>query len=156
MKLECASTSCWETAGTGTLAKESRRLTTSKQPCLALLHHACIGVCIARWTSSTTQVAAQQQRHNHSAADDIKWVFLGPPGVGKGTYASRVANAQLRSVCHLLCSLIDCQDIAPCLPGISLTIAHYISRTLPAYLQSFPCQLLPAHAAACCVLITGW
>lgn len=48
--------------------------------------------CIARWTSNTTQVAAQQQRHNHSAADDIKWVFLGPPGVGKGTYASRVAN----------------------------------------------------------------
>lgn len=26
------------------------------------------------------------------ASGDIRWVFLGPPGVGKGTYASRVAK----------------------------------------------------------------
>jgi replication-associated recombination protein RarA len=25
-------------------------------------------------------------------SDEIKWVFLGPPGVGKGTYASRIAQ----------------------------------------------------------------
>jgi hypothetical protein len=28
-----------------------------------------------------------------SSNGQIKWVFLGPPGVGKGTYASRVAAA---------------------------------------------------------------
>jgi len=27
------------------------------------------------------------------AAEAVRWVFLGPPGVGKGTYASRVAKA---------------------------------------------------------------
>lgn len=28
-----------------------------------------------------------------TSTDSLKWVFLGPPGVGKGTYASRIAAA---------------------------------------------------------------
>lgn len=28
-----------------------------------------------------------------TSSADVRWVFLGPPGVGKGTYASRVASA---------------------------------------------------------------
>ena len=49
---------------------------------------------IVRWLTSASpasQLAAQ--RHSHFGSDEVKWVFLGPPGVGKGTYASRVAEA---------------------------------------------------------------
>jgi hypothetical protein len=50
-----------------------------------------------RWFAARPSALQQQlqQRSSHFAAggDDIKWVFLGPPGVGKGTYSSRVAEA---------------------------------------------------------------
>lgn len=40
-------------------------------------------------TSSAGLSAALASSHDKQ---EIKWVFLGPPGVGKGTYASRVAK----------------------------------------------------------------
>lgn len=51
------------------------------------------------WRSqSSVSLALAKQAADHShysteCADEVKWVFLGPPGVGKGTYASRVAQA---------------------------------------------------------------
>jgi hypothetical protein len=77
-----------------------------QQPSRALLRALCargLGACHA----STLQ--QQQQQHaaslaaaatlsyssssSSAATSGLRWVFLGPPGVGKGTYASRIAAA---------------------------------------------------------------
>uniref|UniRef100_A0A383VHU9 adenylate kinase n=1 Tax=Tetradesmus obliquus TaxID=3088 RepID=A0A383VHU9_TETOB len=48
----------------------------------------------ATWfSSSVAPAAAAAYSTSSSNQGQIKWVFLGPPGVGKGTYASRVAAA---------------------------------------------------------------
>jgi adenylate kinase len=43
--------------------------------------------------NSAVPAAAACFSTSSSNPGQIKWVFLGPPGVGKGTYASRVAAA---------------------------------------------------------------
>jgi hypothetical protein len=45
------------------------------------------------WLNSIAAPAAAACYSTSSSNGQIKWVFLGPPGVGKGTYASRVAAA---------------------------------------------------------------
>jgi hypothetical protein len=47
------------------------------------------------WLNSIAAPAAAACYSTTSSSSNgqIKWVFLGPPGVGKGTYASRVAAA---------------------------------------------------------------
>lgn len=48
---------------------------------------------LCRLPSGASAAAAARQAHTAPAGDAmIRWVFLGPPGVGKGTYASRVAE----------------------------------------------------------------
>lgn len=55
---------------------------------LSLLKNAPVYEQNARaWSQCSSQFSTQA-----SSAGDIKWVFLGPPGVGKGTYASRVSK----------------------------------------------------------------
>lgn len=44
-------------------------------------------------SSSSSRVHSGRQYSSTASADRIEWVFLGPPGVGKGTYASRAAKA---------------------------------------------------------------
>jgi adenylate kinase len=49
----------------------------------------------ASFARSLRASEAQQLRTCSSVAAeaaDVRWVFLGPPGVGKGTYASRMAG----------------------------------------------------------------
>lgn len=41
---------------------------------------------------STSAAGLSAALSSSSDKQEIKWVFLGPPGVGKGTYASRVAK----------------------------------------------------------------
>lgn len=44
--------------------------------------------------SSSASLVSHSRTYSAAAAGDrIEWVFLGPPGVGKGTYASRAAKA---------------------------------------------------------------
>lgn len=43
----------------------------------------------AAWSSTPAAAAS----YSSSASNGLRWVFLGPPGVGKGTYASRIAAA---------------------------------------------------------------
>lgn len=44
----------------------------------------------AQWSISAAPGAVAGYSSN---ASSLRWVFLGPPGVGKGTYASRIAAA---------------------------------------------------------------
>lgn len=43
--------------------------------------------------ASSTAAAASYSSSTNSSSCGLRWVFLGPPGVGKGTYASRIAAA---------------------------------------------------------------
>lgn len=45
------------------------------------------------FASPSCATSLVQRRALNTTKGDIHWVFLGPPGVGKGTYASRVAQA---------------------------------------------------------------
>lgn len=74
------------------------------QPCARSLLRACrgawiSGAAVAGASSSLPAAAAgfSSSSAGAAAADtgagELQWVFLGPPGVGKGTYASRVAAA---------------------------------------------------------------
>lgn len=49
--------------------------------------HASDPPCFTGSTGTRTLTTAAPQPH------PVQWVFLGPPGVGKGTYASRIAKA---------------------------------------------------------------
>mmetsp|Transcript_31165 Transcript_31165/g.69296 ORF Transcript_31165/g.69296 Transcript_31165/m.69296 type:complete len:279 (+) Transcript_31165:49-885(+) len=52
-----------------------------------------LGVLISNPSCAGTLVPQRQYAAAATdLADSIKWVFLGPPGVGKGTYASRAAK----------------------------------------------------------------
>lgn len=42
---------------------------------------------------SLSEVKSDRQLLSTEAKPSTNWVFLGPPGVGKGTYASRAAKA---------------------------------------------------------------
>ncbi|PKA65168.1 Adenylate kinase, chloroplastic [Apostasia shenzhenica] len=50
-------------------------------------------------SASWAQAAAAQGARRDAAARAVQWVFLGCPGVGKGTYASRLS--QLLHVPHI-------------------------------------------------------
>eukprot|EP00882_Tetradesmus_deserticola_P034481 GHRQ01039570.1.p1 GENE.GHRQ01039570.1~~GHRQ01039570.1.p1 ORF type:complete len:111 (-),score=37.77 GHRQ01039570.1:185-517(-) len=45
------------------------------------------------WLNSIATPAAAACYSTSNSNGHIKWVFLGPPGVGKGTYASRISAA---------------------------------------------------------------
>jgi hypothetical protein len=45
------------------------------------------------WSFASAAAPAAAASYSSSASSSLRWVFLGPPGVGKGTYASRIAAA---------------------------------------------------------------
>lgn len=67
---------------------------------MQLVGRVLLNVCRASQTllqsaqrSLSAAPAAAAAGFSSSASNDLRWVFLGPPGVGKGTYASRIAAA---------------------------------------------------------------
>lgn len=47
----------------------------------------------ANWSVAAAPASAASYSSSSSSGTPLRWVFLGPPGVGKGTYASRIAAA---------------------------------------------------------------
>lgn len=67
----------------------------TRQKSLQVLQHL---ACTAAKIGSSSAAAQSRALNTRTAAEAlhperIQWVFLGPPGVGKGTYSTRVAVA---------------------------------------------------------------
>ena len=63
------------------------------QPLARALPRALLGrLAAAAAAGAPAPSAAAPALSTAAAGGEPKWVFLGPPGVGKGTYASRIAK----------------------------------------------------------------
>lgn len=81
---------------------------------------------------------------------NVQWVFLGSPGVGKGTYASRLSN--LLGVPHIATGDLVREELAASGPLSQQVLLLYITDFS---LRSAPLILLQSHFFShwlCCVL----